>query len=122
MYRDSLGQKQSEQDEQKERIIDMDEKKLKFYEDLRAKAKAWTASSPPYPRATRKRTVTPICRPMPGKATLSRWPAARIVLLVGAFQAVPEGAGGCRMVRRPVEAAALLWEVDGWGGGNAVRP
>ncbi len=44
-YYESKEMPESEQDEQKERIIDMDEKKLKFYEDLRAKAKAWTAKA-----------------------------------------------------------------------------
>ncbi|HNX37695.1 MAG TPA: YkvA family protein [Candidatus Cloacimonadota bacterium] len=33
---------ESEQEQVKEKIIDMDEKKMKFYEDLRAKAKAWS--------------------------------------------------------------------------------
>lgn len=38
----------------------------------------------------------------------------RIVLLLGAFQAVPEGVGETSLVRRPVDPASLLWEVDGW--------
>jgi signal transduction histidine kinase len=42
-------------------------------------------------------------------------PGARIVLLVGATQVVP-GFEDCPRVRRPVDGASLLWEVDGWGG------
>ncbi|HRY83958.1 MAG TPA: DUF1232 domain-containing protein, partial [Candidatus Cloacimonadota bacterium] len=36
---------EEEQDKLHEKIIDMDEKKLKFYEDLRAKAQEWTGKT-----------------------------------------------------------------------------
>jgi hypothetical protein len=41
-------------------------------------------------------------------------PSAEIVTLVGTFQSAP-GLSGCHRVKRPVDAAALLWEVEGWG-------
>lgn len=40
-------------------------------------------------------------------------PGAEIVVLVGAFQMV-SGLDGCHRVKRPVDAASLLWQVEGW--------
>lgn len=40
-------------------------------------------------------------------------PGAEIVVLVGAFQVVP-GLDGCHRVKRPVDSASLLWQVEGW--------
>lgn len=41
--------------------------------------------------------------------------AARIILLLGAFQTLAERVDSVSLVRRPVDPATLLWEVDGWG-------
>lgn len=49
------------------------------------------------------------------------WKEARIILLLGAFQTLAEDVGAVSLVRRPVESASLLWEVDGWGHPTASR-